>query len=91
MGLYRLADRRRPSHCCLGDVSGAKNGTKMPEILLASVEVEVYPEVVKMLFSSIVTSIIPSSQPNLCQLLGTSSGVYVFEAPLMTLPTPICV
>ena len=51
-----------------------------------------YPEMVKMLFSPRVISVTPSSQPSLYQPMATSSGVYYkSQAPLMTLPTPICV
>ena len=78
VGLYGLTGRHRHSHCWLGNVSGVKNGR---EILLVSVEVEAYSDIVKMHFSPKVISTTPSSQPEVCQPMATLSGVYRSEAP----------
>jgi len=76
---------------CLGDVSGVKDGREVLEIVFLIVEVEAYLVMLKMLFSPKVISRTPSSQPSLYQPTAISSGVYRSKAPLMTLPTPICI
>jgi len=46
---------------CLGNISGNKYGR---EIILIGVEVDIYLEIVKILFSPKVISRTPSSQPS---------------------------
>ena len=74
MRCNRLTVRHRHIHYCLGDVNGVKDEREVLEILLASIEVRAYPEIVKIHISPIDISITPSSQPKSCQPFGDIVG-----------------